>query len=203
MSQGEPSISPLVPPSYEFVLVEHIDVLIAAIIGFLALLQLPRALARVWKTSEWSQGHFLQYKPRNEQMLEGSSRNDAIPIKQPCSTEPIPSAASVERALTSQPTHPPHIPTYPTFLRPLAEHLRISFVPGYSNLQVIVMLVYLGILLYAFSYRSNFLNNPKRSGILAASQLPFLYAFASKNSVPGSLLGKGYRDVRYFLHVPH
>ena len=198
-------------------LVEHIDVLIAALIGFLALLQLPRALARIWKKSEWSQGHFLQYKPRNDQVMEASSRDDVIQIKEPCPTEPMSSTASEGLAFynhsdgrqleapksegATQPAYPPHIPAYPVFLRPLAERLSISVVPGYSNLQVLVMLVYLGILLYAFSYRSNFLNNPVRSGILAASQLPFLYAFASKNNVPGALLGIGYRDVRFFIHA--
>ena len=219
MSQGKPSVtvSPLSPPDYEFLLVEHIDVLIAALIGFLALLQLPRALARLWKKSEWSQGHFLRYKPRNGQLGEGSGRDDAITIKEPCTTEPVSSAASEGRAFhnhsgcqqlpksngATQSTYPPHIPTYPAFLRPLADRLRMTVVPGYSNLQVLFMLGYLGILLYAFSYRSNFLNNPKRSGILAASQLPFLYAFAAKNNVPGSLLGIGYKDVRSFLHVRH
>ena len=212
---GKRSLAPLPPPNNEFLLVEHIDILIAALIGFLALLQLPRALARVWKKSEWSQGHFLQYKPRNGQTLEGSSRDNVIPIKESLSKEPMSSTTSEGHAFYNhsdrrrllkskggtQPTHPPHIPAYPTFLRPLAERLSISVVPGYSNLQVLVMLAYLGILLYAFSYHSNFLNNPRRSGILAASQLPFLYAFASKNNVPGSLLGIGYQGVRFFLHV--
>ena len=206
---GKRSLAPLPPPNNEFLLVEHIDVLIAALIGFLALSQLPRALARARKKSEWSQGHFLQYKSRNGQMLEG---DDAIPIKESLSSEPMSSTTSEGHAFynhsdrrgllkskgVTQPTYPPHIPTYPAFLRPLAERLSISVVPGYSNTQVLVMLAYLGILLYAFSYHSNFLDNPRRSGILAASQLPFLYAFASKNSVPGSLLGIGYQGVRIF-----
>lgn len=201
----------MIPPNNQFLLLEHIDILIAALIGFLVLLQLPRALARLWKKSEWSQGHFLQYKPRSVQMLQSSSRD--APIKESYSSDATTSGAQVlynsdhPQPLRSedaqQHTYPPHVPTYPAFLRPLAEFFRHSVVPGYSNLQVTIMLAYLGILLYAWSYRSNFLNNPMRSGILAASQLPFLYAFASKNNVPGSLLGIGYKGVCIFLHVQY
>ena len=94
-----------------------------------------------------------------------------------------------------RPTYPPHIPAYPAFLRPVAERLRPSIVPWYSNSQVLVMLAYLGILLYAYFYHTNFLNNPRRLGIIAVSQLPFLYSFAGKSSIPGSLLGVGYQSV--------
>ena len=43
-------------------LVERINILIAALIGYLVL---PRALARLWKKSEWSEGHMLQCKAKN------------------------------------------------------------------------------------------------------------------------------------------
>ena len=196
----------LPPPNNEFLLVEHIDILIAALIGFLALFQLPRALVRLRQRSEWSQGHFFQHKARNRQVQPGSSHeSDAIPAKESLSRNPTTSEIHafygdrrrlLKRADATQPTYPPHMPTYPAFLRPFAEYLSLSIVPGYSNLQALVMLAYLGILLYAFFYRSN---NPRRSGIIAASQLPFLYAFASKNNVPGSLLGIGYQGVRCSL----
>ncbi|SRR6266550_1189778 len=200
----------------EFLLVEHIDILIAALIGFLALFQLPRALVRLRKRSEWSRGHFFQHKARNRQVPPGSSQeSDAIPTKEPLSRDPVSATTSevhafynygdrrqlLKMAEATQPTYPPHMPTYPAFLRPFAEYLSLSIVPGYSNWQALVMLAYLGILLYAFSYRSNFLNNPRRSGIIATSQLPFLYAFASKNNVPGLLLGIGYQGVRCSLSV--
>ncbi|KAF8347435.1 hypothetical protein F5887DRAFT_1172715 [Amanita rubescens] len=194
-------------------LVDYIDILIAALIGFLALFQLPRALVRLRKRSEWSQGHFFQYKARNSQELSGSSHESgAIPTKEHLSSDPVSAATSeahafnnhgdrrqlLKMAEATQPSYPPHMPTYPAFLRPFAEYLSLSIVPGYSNWQALVMLAYLGILLYVFSYHSNFLKNPRRSGMIAASQLPFLYAFASKNNVPGSLLGIGYQGLNYF-----
>ena len=81
-------------------LVECINILIAALIGYLVL---PRALARLWKRSEWSEGHMLQCKAKNG--------------------NPIPN---------------------------LGDAIKLSIVPAYSNLHVLVMLAYLGILLSAF-----------------------------------------------------
>ena len=192
----------------QLLLVEHIDILIAALIGYMALLRLPRAFFRLWTKSEWSEGHFLQYQAVNGWRLPNSNRGDANPIKENPSSESVSATTgkphfshkhSVQRLVDSQvtlrPTYPPHIPAYPAFLHPFVERLRLSVVPGYSNLQVLLMLAYLGILLYGFSYRSNFLENPIRSGLVAASQLPFVYAFSAKNNVPGLLLGIGYQSV--------
>ena len=76
------------------------QILIAALIGYLVL---PRALARLWKKSEWSEGHMLQCKAKNG--------------------NPIPN---------------------------LGDAIKLSIVPAYSNLHVLVMLAHLGILLSAF-----------------------------------------------------
>lgn len=199
------------PPSFDdFMLVEHIDIFIAALICFIALLRLPRGVARLWKRSEWSKGHFIAPRVENgpAPIVLSLSPSAISPIKESSPTEPASAKTSeqhfdhssqiVNRKKALRPTYPPHIPAYPAFLRPVAERLRLSIVPGYSNLQVLVMLAYLGILLYAYSYHANFFNNPTRLGIIAASQLPFLYAFAAKNSIPGSLLGLGYQSVRFF-----
>ncbi|KAK2460219.1 hypothetical protein APHAL10511_007754 [Amanita phalloides] len=150
-------------------LVEHVDILIGALVGFVILLRLPRALARLWKRSEWLDGHFLRY-----------------------------SARKVQVPPTLRSSCPPHIPAYPAFLRPIVGPLGQSIAFGYSNLQILVMLAYLAIMLYAFSYHSNFLSTPVRPAYIAVAQLPFLYAFAAKNSVPGSLLGMGYQTLNFF-----
>ena len=198
------------PPDNDLLLVEHIDVFITALIGLLALLRLPRLLARLWKWSEWSEGHFLRFKVRNVWALPSPSADNANPIKKLRSDKP-------EFAMTCESdsfydhsdrqyfntlghlrsTCSPHIPALPAFLQPVAEYLRLSVIPGYSNLQILVMLVYLGILLFALFYHSDFLKNPKRPGLIAASQLPFVFAFAAKNNVPGSHLGIGYQNVGF------
>lgn len=204
---GEPANAHPTPPSdNDFLLVENIDILIVALIGFIALLRLPRGLARLWKRSEWSEGHFIRSGAVNRQIPLSLNPSATSPIKESSSMEPMSATTSElhfdhsgglvvngEEAL--RPTYPPHIPAYPAFLRPVVEHLRRSFVPWYSNSQVLLMLAYLGILLYACFYRSDFLNNHRRLGIIAVSQLPFLYSFAGKNSIPGSFWGVGYQSV--------
>ncbi len=196
------------PPDSDLLLVEHVDIFIAALIGFLALLRLPRLLARLWKWSEWSEGHFLRFKAGNRWALPSSSAGNANPIKKwrsdkpefamSCESDSYYNHSDQQHFNTlghQRSTYSPHIPAFPAFLRPVAEYLRLSIMPGYSNLQVLVMLVYLGILLFALFYRSDFLKNPMRQGLVAASQLPFVFAFAAKNNVPGSLLGIGYQHV--------
>lgn len=204
---GEPVPAHPTPPSNnDFLLVQNIDIFVVALIGFIALLRLPRGLARLWKRSEWSEGHFIRSGVRNGQIPFTPNPSPASPIKESSPMEPMSATTSeqhfdhsgglvvnVEGAL--RPTYPPHIPAYPSFLRPVVEYLRPSIVSWYSNSQVLVMLAYLGILLYAYFYHTNFLNNPRRLGIIAVSQLPFLYSFAGKNSIPGLLLGIGYQSV--------
>ena len=202
------------PPDNDLLLVERVDISIAALIGFLALLRLPRLLARLWKWSEWSGGHFLRFKVGNRWALSSPSANNANPIKKSrsdkpefamtCESDSCYNHSDQQHFRVSTLEHPrstysPHIPAFPAFLRPVAEYLRLSIIPGYSNSQVLVMLVYLGILLFALFYRSDFFKNPKRPGLVAASQLPFVFAFAAKNNVPGSLLGIGYQHVCFFV----
>ncbi|KAK2460220.1 hypothetical protein APHAL10511_007755 [Amanita phalloides] len=171
-------------------LVEHVDIMIGALIGFIVFLRLPRALARLWKKSERYNGHFIWCNARKAP-------------ESPCAISKEPAFASGGRSVNSAETLrsscPPHIPAYPVFLYPFMGPLRRSIAFGYSNLQISTMLAYLAIMLYTFSYRSNFLNTPIRSAYIAAAQLPFLYAFAAKNGIPGSLLGMGYQSLN-FLH---
>lgn len=58
------------------------------------------------------------------------------------------------------------------------------------------MLAYFSILLFALLYKSSVWTDPGRAGWIAASQLPFLFAFAAKNNMIGWLLGVEYQKVR-------
>ncbi|KAF8634778.1 hypothetical protein AX15_000734 [Amanita polypyramis BW_CC] len=205
VDKRDPAPQP-VPPVHtnQWLLLQHLDIFIAALIGFIALLRLPRALARLWKKSELTNGHFLR-------CTSGQVQDSATPVDTAPSS-PIKESQWGEFSMPNvrynqgaqrpdgvgRSSPPPHVPAYPAFLRPLARVLRLSIIPGYSNFQIMVMLVYLGTLLYGFSYRSSFWKNPKRSGMLAASQLPFVYAFAAKNNVPGWLFGVGYESLNFF-----
>ena len=196
-------------------LVYNIDIFIASAIALIILLRLPRGLARFWKTYEWCNGHFLGYtrtRSRTASLSRGPSQSH--PTRQPSSsrraqgTEKGCATTDDSHTLYShtairmnrkgqriQPSYPPHISSYPSFIRPLIGLLRSSFVPGYSILQLFIMLAYFGVLLFALLYKSNAITDPSRAGWIAVSQLPFLVAFAAKNNILGWLLGVEYQKV--------
>lgn len=57
------------------------------------------------------------------------------------------------------------------------------------------MASYTAAILYAAFYRANPFSSPKRSVFIIASQIPFLYALATKNDIIGLLVGVGYDGV--------
>jgi ferric-chelate reductase len=67
--------------------------------------------------------------------------------------------------------------------------------PGFSLGQLLVLMTYLAILLYATFYNSNIFLDQSRTGWIAVSQYPFVYAFAQKNNFIGAFLGFGYEKV--------
>ncbi|PFH47037.1 hypothetical protein AMATHDRAFT_153113 [Amanita thiersii Skay4041] len=193
-------------------LVFHVHLFIAGCIALVVLLRLPRGLVRFWKPSEWCSGHFfrrvrfrerakLTRAPRHGQVSRESSRfastDESHTLCAQTATRAIHFVDHKGRPL--KPSYPPHVPSCPSILRPLVGPLRKCIIPGYSNLQVLIMVAYLAVLLYPFIYRSNFLVEAQRAGWIAVAQLPFLIAFAAKNNVVGWLLGVGYQNLN-FLH---
>lgn len=198
-------------------LVSNIDIFIAAVIALVILLRLPRGLARFWKTYEWCNGHFLGYTRTRSRTASLSRRpSQSHPTRHPSSSRrnrspgqekgyaPTDESHTLyshtavrlnQKGQQIQPSYPPHISSYPSFIRPLVGLFRSSYVPGYSNLQLLIMLAYFGVLLFALLYQSNTFTDPSRAGWIAVSQLPFLFAFAAKNNVLGWLLGVEYQKV--------
>ena len=203
-------------------LVSNIDIFIASFIALIILLRLPRGLARFWKTYEWCNGHFLGYtrtRSRTASLSRGPSQSH--PTRHPSSSRrnrspgqekgyaPTDESHTLyshtamrlnQKGQQIQPSYPPHISSYPSFIRPLIGLFRSSFVPGYSNLQLVIMLAYFGVLLFALLYQSNAFTDPGRAGWIAVSQLPFLFAFAAKNNVLGWLLGVEYQKVHVYTY---
>ncbi|KAK2467906.1 hypothetical protein APHAL10511_000201 [Amanita phalloides] len=70
---------------------------------------------------------------------------------------------------------------------------------GYSSFRVLLLLGYLGIWSYTCIRISNPFTDPHRSGWIAASQLPFLFVFTTKNNILEWLLDVGYQRLNY-LH---
>lgn len=98
---------------------------------------------------------------------------------------------------------PPHIASVPSFLDRLVKLLRVRVTPGYTLGQAVVLMNYTYVMLYGGLRLSNPFTDGVRTGVLAVSQLPLIFALAQKNSILGSLLGYGYETVssRSFAHL--
>ncbi|KAL4078074.1 hypothetical protein J3A83DRAFT_4087325 [Scleroderma citrinum] len=68
-----------------------------------------------------------------------------------------------------------------------------------SVAQVFVMIAYSAGILVALNFRCQIFSYSPRSGWIIVSQIPFLYAFGTKNNLAGYLTGSGYEKLHY-LH---
>ena len=67
-----------------------------------------------------------------------------------------------------------------------------------SVAQVLVMTIYSAGILTSLNFRCQIFSHSSRGGWIVASQIPFLYAFAMKNNIPGYLAGFGYEKVPFY-----
>lgn len=205
-------------------LVNHADILIFGLIFASALATLPRAYARFSRGSEWSQGlRLYSVVPRRSINPLGnlnppiSYPMDAIkssvvdfdtdPSLTACNTLPYRSGTTPFRDPYNEkdlPMTPPR--STPYLFRPLASMLRYRVHDNYSVGQVFLMMVYITIIFYVSFYKSNPFTDPQRAGWVITSQVPFVYALATKNNIIGMMVGVGYEKVRLInrrSHPPH
>ncbi|KAG2059380.1 hypothetical protein BDR06DRAFT_949427 [Suillus hirtellus] len=197
-------------------LVYHADILIFGIILIFTLASLPRAYARLSRRSEWSQGHFLRsikslpattprFNPTRTPLapVEPESFVDLDHGNSSTACSPLPSEhqnslAHVvnEKALPKNPNHGPAVSSiwhHVGFVLDYRVH------ENYSVNQVLLMLVYIIIIFYVSFYQSDPFTDPHRAGFVIASQIPFVYALATKNNIIGMMVGVGYEKLN-FLH---
>lgn len=202
-------------------LVYHVDLLLVAVLALFILFISPRAFARLSTASEWTQGFVL----RHIRYVRRKSRRLVIASPQWSNATETTSASDDSHTLNShthltqsqtqsqryaygQPSrygssekaannaYPPHLATCFAFLRPVVIVLRRRLSPGFSIGQLLVLSVYFAILIYPSFYKSNPFTDPIRTGYVAMSQIPFVFAFAAKNNILGVLMGVGYAKVR-------
>lgn len=77
----------------------------------------------------------------------------------------------------------------------LAYGLNVRVSPGFSFGQLLVLLAYVSIVLYACLFRSDPLSDPNRMAYIAVSQIPIVVALANKSSWLSWLSGVGYEKV--------
>lgn len=186
--------------------VYHVDLFLIALVAVYALTRLPRAFALFGASKEWLNGHFLRHvssrAPRHRFASAYPSSKERISPNAGSSDDnhtPYSHAYNVQRLnekgkpLTMN--FPPHVAACPKLLRPLLNPLRSRIAPGFSAGQLVILTVYFFCLVYAGLYRSNIFTDLTRTGWIAMAQLPFVFAFAQKNNVLGSIIGQGYEKV--------
>ncbi|KAJ7187520.1 hypothetical protein GGX14DRAFT_611346 [Mycena pura] len=200
------------------VLVYHAVIALLALVALVFLARIPRALARLWRVSEWMRGHRLGYSPYMGPSTSGASLTGApqafqIPYdygngysKNEGSSDfshtydPRFAAAGTHVAAHGPDAYPPHLEPAPKFLRPVVSLFRSRIAPGFSAAQFSVCAIWFGVLLYAATYRSpGPFTDYNRFGYISISQVPFIFALGSKNNLLSIFLGMGYEKLN-FLH---
>ncbi|KAG2346595.1 hypothetical protein BDR05DRAFT_794213 [Suillus weaverae] len=198
-------------------LVYHADILIFGIILIFTLASLPRAYARFSRRSEWSQGHLLRSivllpstkprvnlnpalsypvdpeKPTFVDFDHGDSSTTSGCTSLPYQNSLAHLVNDYEKALPKVPNRDP------TIWHPAASVLRSRVLDNYSVNQVLLMLAYIIIIFYVSFYQSDPFSDPHRAGFVITSQIPFVYALATKNNIIGMMVGVGYEKLN-FLH---
>jgi ferric-chelate reductase len=192
--------------------VYHADILILGLILIAAVVNLPRAYTRFSRRSEWSQGHRLHAAVTCKTM--DPVINLSPPISYPIDPTPLSSKdfdLNTDPSLTACETLPyrgnmrlqdahsekelPMPPQRISPFSPVTSVLRYRVHDNYSVSQVLLMLVYTGIIFYVSFYQSDPFTDPGRAGAVITSQVPFVYALATKNNIIGMMVGAGYEKV--------
>ncbi|THH20581.1 hypothetical protein EW146_g795 [Bondarzewia mesenterica] len=190
----------------------HIDIVLLCVFGLYVLFTLPRAFARICRTSELRAGHLLR--------SGGSHR--IVPL-------PLGSAGDLQQVNASRPeldselshsynSHahlvsnlsasgksrkynpPPRVPRLSTLIHPFIGYaLNYRVAPSMSVAKLFILAVYLGIVFYAAFYKSDPFSAPIRAGFVGMSQIPIVVALATKNNLLSYLSGTGYEKLN-FIH---
>lgn len=179
-------------------LVYHIDLVLLAFLAAVVLLRSARPAARLWKLSEWTNGHILSYTSLRRSSTRRVQFNSEGGSKLTGDSHWSSAQRIDEKGVT--PSYPPHISSCPRFLRGFLRVLNARFNPGVSVLEVMIIVIYIATLAFPAFYATNPFTDPIRYGWIGVSQLPFAFALGSKNNVIGLLLGVGYEKVHSHHH---
>jgi ferric-chelate reductase len=202
------------------VLSYHADLLLCAALLFVFMFNVPRMIARFARLSDWAKGHTLYYssspgpKPsiRPHRSASHSRRGRTLASAQDFETAPsnasaysysqsILAYAHKQRPEAVYPSFPPHVRSWASLLPRLTPMARFRLNSGFSIGQSAILLLYTGVMIYCSLYKSNPFTDPLRTGFVAMSQIPFVYAFAGKNNIIGLLIGYGHEKVGLSLNL--
>lgn len=172
-------------------LVQYLDIFILVIILAFTLFSVPRALVYFAnKRFEAFQGYFLYSAARFRTYR--SPLGTPMPTKIEHEGPPEYHIPTIESAVALQQWH---FPMRISLRHPAAGFMRYHVLGSYNVTQVFLMAGYTLAVFYTAFYESNLFSIPKRVGWVVASQIPFVYALATKNNVIGLLVGTGYEKV--------
>ncbi|KAJ3877964.1 hypothetical protein F5051DRAFT_352795 [Lentinula edodes] len=193
----------------DFQIVWSIDIILLSIIALLFLLRLPRFLARMYRFSEWTSGLILRNRPYH---MRTNGRRVQFSMSNNVSMDDLATddshATYQEKAFAqrisatgaqAQGSYPPHVSNCITFFRPLLKVMHTRINTGVSFSHVAMMLFWTGVIVFPAFYMTEAFTDPVRFGYITASQLPFVYAFGTKNNVLATFLGIGYEKIN-FMH---
>ncbi|KAH9040998.1 hypothetical protein EDB85DRAFT_2253799, partial [Lactarius pseudohatsudake] len=185
----------------------HVDVLLLSLFGLYVVSTLPRALVRLFQPSEVFNGFFLHSGIRrtppgpSDSTLDRSTGGHAA-LGEDSEVEDVfpalvtPAANSTHRARQSY--VPTRMPRWTTVVHPsLAHMLNFRVSPGFSLGNLLVLLAYGFIMLYACFFLSNPFKDPNRAAYIAVSQIPIVVALANKSNWLSWLSGVGYEKFNY------
>ena len=172
-------------------LVYDLDIFILAAILLFSLFNVPRALVYIANNrSEVFHGYLLRsatqfrmYKSPTGIILQSKEKG-----RLEYSIPTLESAAPLKQ--------PWHFPMRFSLRHPAASFMQYRVLEKYTIVQVLLIAGYTAAVFFAAFYQSNPISKPHRTGWVVASQIPFVYAFATKNNVIGLLVGVGYEKVR-------
>ncbi|KAF8443883.1 ferric reductase like transmembrane component-domain-containing protein [Boletus edulis BED1] len=189
--EGLTSLSLSGPPVSDSTLVYRLDIFILIIILAFTSFNVPRVL--VYIANNRSEVYLLRSATGSRMVRSASSTTlqpkEKVPLHYPLPE--LQSAAGFKKQW--------HFPMCLSLRHPAASFIHYRVLGNYTVVQAVLMAGYTAAVFYAAFYESNPFSYPKRAGWVTASQIPFVYALATKNNVIGLLVGVGYEKLNY-LH---
>ncbi|KAH9482731.1 Ferric/cupric reductase transmembrane component B [Psilocybe cubensis] len=190
----------------------HVNIVCLILLGVLTLVRLPHAFG-LFSSKEWLGSQFLRQVSTRPTVRRLATQDIYSPTSTPKGRGYTGYGSSDDSHMYAQPAlrltekgtpttirFPTNIPvTWFMTLRPILSPLRSRVMPGFSVAQAFVVVMYFYAMVYAVFFQSNIITDSNRTGWIAVSQLPLVFAFAQKNSIPGGLIGYGYEKLN-FLH---
>lgn len=197
----------------------YFDIALICVLAAFFLATLPRAIVRFSQTSEWGKGLFLRGGPEASNRFKITSpRQISYPIQSYDDDKSDDSHTLHDHSATAHTMYaygskssasndgklasrflPGHIQSLSTLAYPVSTFFSKTVQPGTSIGQLLLQTIYTCAIVFVTFYKSNPITDPERIGFIAVSQIPVVFVFGAKNSLPGMLLGIGYEKVRVFV----